>query len=253
MLADAQKKLGATEQQLQTAEAKLAQSRQELEQFAQVRDMARGTVITLSGGVLFDTGKAELLPGAQDRLGRVADYLKNSPRSVIVEGYTDSTGSSSTNLRLSERRAESVRDFSSLRASPPTASQPREATAPGGEQRQLLRTGDEPAGGDRPPEASRARPGDQRTMICSPCSEIPGHPGRPGWGYQVPRTCSPSGRDRSVWHGLEEASAANSRRRTWSSAADHPARTGNRTAGLLRRPSSSWSVNVSQAPPGRAP
>ena len=57
MLADAQKKLGATERAAADCRApKLAQSRQELEQFAQVRDVARGTVITLSGGVLFETG-----------------------------------------------------------------------------------------------------------------------------------------------------------------------------------------------------
>jgi outer membrane protein OmpA-like peptidoglycan-associated protein len=118
MLTQAQQQLTQTKEQLDKermarndAEANLAQSRQQLEQFAQVRDMARGTVITLSGGVLFETGKAELLPGAQDRLSRVADYLKNSPRGVVVEGYTDSTGSSSTNARLSERRAEAVRDF----------------------------------------------------------------------------------------------------------------------------------------------
>lgn len=118
MLEQAQQQLSSTQQQLEKeraarndAEASLAQSRQQLEQFAQVRDMARGTVITLSGGVLFETGRAELLPGAQDRLSRVADFLKASPRGVVVEGYTDSTGSSSTNLRLSERRADSVRDY----------------------------------------------------------------------------------------------------------------------------------------------
>src|SRR5262249_52545499 len=108
----------STQQQLEKerlarndAEQRLAQSRQELEQFAQVRDMARGTVITLSGGGLFETGTSELLPGAQDRLNHVADYLKNSPRSVVVEGYTDSSGSQSTNLALSRRRADAVRAY----------------------------------------------------------------------------------------------------------------------------------------------
>src|SRR5215813_12609410 len=118
MLQEAQQQLSATQQQLEKerlarneAEQRLAQSRQELEQFAQVRDMARGTVITLSGGVLFETGKSDLLPGAQDKLSHVADYLKNSPRNVVVEGYTDSRGSSSANMSLSKRRANSVRDY----------------------------------------------------------------------------------------------------------------------------------------------
>jgi outer membrane protein OmpA-like peptidoglycan-associated protein len=61
--------------------------------------------------VLFETGQSDLLPGAQDRLNRVADFLKNSPRSVVVEGYTDSTGSASKNQKLSTQRAESVRDY----------------------------------------------------------------------------------------------------------------------------------------------
>ena len=118
MLEQTQQRLSETEQQLEherqarnEAESNLAQSRQELEQYAQVRDVARGTVITLSGGVLFDSGKSELLPGAQDRLGRVATFLKSSPRAVVVEGYTDSQGSPALNDSLSRRRAEVVRDY----------------------------------------------------------------------------------------------------------------------------------------------
>jgi outer membrane protein OmpA-like peptidoglycan-associated protein len=111
LLSQTQQQLGKEREARNDAEAQLAKSRQELEHYAQVRELARGTVITLAGGVLFETGKAELLPGAQDRLGRVADFLKNSNRGVIVEGYTDSTGSESTNLALSQRRAQAVRDF----------------------------------------------------------------------------------------------------------------------------------------------
>jgi outer membrane protein OmpA-like peptidoglycan-associated protein len=94
-----------------SAESQLAESRKNLEQYARVQDMARGTVITLSGGVLFETGKADLLPGAQDQLARVATYLKNSPRPVVIEGYTDSRGSSKKNQALSEQRAQAVSDF----------------------------------------------------------------------------------------------------------------------------------------------
>lgn len=111
MLSKTQQELDRERQARNVAEAQLAQSRQELERFAQVRDMSRGTVITLSGGVLFETGKADLLPGAQDRLSRVAAYLKNSPRPVVIEGYTDSRGSSSSNQALSERRAQAVSDY----------------------------------------------------------------------------------------------------------------------------------------------
>ena len=86
MLSKTQDELNRERQARSNAESQLAQSRKDLEQFAQVRDMSRGTVITLSGGVLFETGKADLLPGAQDQLSRVATYLKNSSRPVTIEG-----------------------------------------------------------------------------------------------------------------------------------------------------------------------
>jgi outer membrane protein OmpA-like peptidoglycan-associated protein len=111
MLSKTQQELNRERQARTTAESQLAESRKDLEQFARVQDVARGTVITLSGGVLFESGKAELLPGAQDQLSRVAAYLKNSPRPVVIEGYTDSRGSSSANQSLSERRAQAVSDY----------------------------------------------------------------------------------------------------------------------------------------------
>jgi len=111
MLSKTQEELNRERQARTAAESELAASRKELEQFAQVRDVARGTVITLSGGVLFESGKAELLPGSQDKLSRVAAFLKNSPRPVVIEGYTDSRGSSSKNQSLSEKRAQAVSDY----------------------------------------------------------------------------------------------------------------------------------------------
>ena len=94
-----------------SAESQLAQSRKQVEQYARVQDMARGNVITMSGGVLFKTGKADLLPEAQDQLTKVAAYLKNSERPVTIEGYTDSHGSAKKNQALSEQRAQAVSDF----------------------------------------------------------------------------------------------------------------------------------------------
>jgi outer membrane protein OmpA-like peptidoglycan-associated protein len=93
------------------AEAQLAENRKELEQHARVQDTARGTVITLSGQVLFKSGKADLLPEAQEHLSKVATFLKSSQRPVVVEGYTDSHGSPKKNQALSEQRARAVSDF----------------------------------------------------------------------------------------------------------------------------------------------
>ncbi|MDY0745125.1 OmpA family protein [Paucibacter sp. R3-3] len=69
----------------------------------------RGMVVTM-GDVLFDTGRAELKPGAMRSIQKLAELMKDDPaRNLSVEGFTDSTGSQATNDALSARRAESVR------------------------------------------------------------------------------------------------------------------------------------------------
>src|SRR5207248_9848703 len=69
-------------------------------------------IITLNGSVLFTTGTARLLPTARERLDEVAEALKTeSGAQFLVEGFTDSRGSEPRNLRLSQARAEAVRDY----------------------------------------------------------------------------------------------------------------------------------------------
>ena len=71
----------------------------------------RGLVVTL-GDVLFDTGRADLKAGALGNLGKLVAFLKEYPdRTVMIEGHTDSVGSSESNLQLSQRRADAVRDY----------------------------------------------------------------------------------------------------------------------------------------------
>ncbi len=72
----------------------------------------RGTVITLSGGVLFVTNQATLLPGAQAQLNLVADALKTqAEHHFVVGGHTDDQGTDRINDDLSQRRANAVRDY----------------------------------------------------------------------------------------------------------------------------------------------
>ncbi|MHB8423859.1 MAG: OmpA family protein [Gammaproteobacteria bacterium] len=69
----------------------------------------RGMVLTL-GSVLFGTNKADLKSGSARSLDKLAQFMRNNPkRNVMVEGYTDSTGSANYNLQLSQRRADAVR------------------------------------------------------------------------------------------------------------------------------------------------
>lgn len=75
------------------------------------KETERGIVITL-GDVLFATGKSVIADNATGHLGKLADFLKEYPdRSVIIEGHTDSVGSESANIRLSQNRADAVRTF----------------------------------------------------------------------------------------------------------------------------------------------
>ncbi|MFL5348436.1 MAG: OmpA family protein [Hyalangium sp.] len=76
-----------------------------------VREDVRGTVLTLSGSVLFASGQSDLLPSARNRLGDVAEALKQSDNRLTIEGHTDSKGPDEYNEELSLRRAEQVRDF----------------------------------------------------------------------------------------------------------------------------------------------
>lgn len=76
---------------------------------AAIKEEARGVVITLSGAVLFASGKSRLLPIAKQKLNQVAKTLKdegNPP--LIVEGHTDASGSRRLNMALSQKRADAV-------------------------------------------------------------------------------------------------------------------------------------------------
>jgi len=62
--------------------------------------------------VYFETASAVLLPESESALRQAGDVLERFPGLRIeVEGHTDTRGSNSYNMRLSQARAESVRDF----------------------------------------------------------------------------------------------------------------------------------------------
>ena len=96
-----------------SAEAKLAGAMKDLAAIAAVKEEARGVVITLSGSVLFVSGKYALLNTAQTKLDSVAEALKAQAdnKRMVVEGHTDSQGSYATNQPLSLNRAEAVRAY----------------------------------------------------------------------------------------------------------------------------------------------
>jgi len=99
-----------SEQKTIAANEKTAAANDALAKLA-AKEEERGMVITLSGGVLFRSNDAQLLPAAQTKLDDVATALLTNGRPVSIEGYTDSKGSQSRNIDLSQRRAESVRSY----------------------------------------------------------------------------------------------------------------------------------------------
>lgn len=84
---------------------------QQLNSILATRDSARGLIANMSD-VLFRSGSFELLPGARERLAKVSGIVLAYPSlHVAVEGHTDSVGGDEYNQELSERRAQSVRDY----------------------------------------------------------------------------------------------------------------------------------------------
>ncbi len=112
--AAAEQRASGAEQQAAAATANAAGVQQQNAQLQQrlselqAKPTERGMLVTL-GDVLFEYNRAEVKPGAQASLRKLADFLQQYPnRQVLIEGYTDDTGSAAYNEALSLRRAEAV-------------------------------------------------------------------------------------------------------------------------------------------------
>jgi outer membrane protein OmpA-like peptidoglycan-associated protein len=99
----------------QNAENEKAQLRERLRQqlnvILETRETARGLIVNISD-VLFDFNKYTLKPGAREKMAKVSGILLAYPGLKIqLEGHTDAVGSDDYNQKLSEERAEAVRDY----------------------------------------------------------------------------------------------------------------------------------------------
>ena len=66
----------------------------------------------LQGDVLFRTGSAEITPEIAHQIQVIAQAVAKSPQlKVRIDGYTDPRGSDETNMKLSQDRANAVRDM----------------------------------------------------------------------------------------------------------------------------------------------
>jgi outer membrane protein OmpA-like peptidoglycan-associated protein len=119
--AAAQAQAAAAQAQAQDAQAQAAAAQQQAAQQAErasrleallvelhAQKTERGMVVTI-GDVLFATDRAELNANGMATVKKLAEIMTQNPdRTVMVEGFTDSTGSAAHNKDLSERRAASV-------------------------------------------------------------------------------------------------------------------------------------------------
>lgn len=75
------------------------------------KETERGLVVTL-GDMLFETGNSQLKGNAFANLSKLSAFLNQYPeRTLVIEGHTDSVGNESSNQALSQRRADSVRQY----------------------------------------------------------------------------------------------------------------------------------------------
>jgi outer membrane protein OmpA-like peptidoglycan-associated protein len=119
--ATAQAQAAAAQAQAQDAQAQAAAAQQQAAQQAEratrleallvelhAQKTERGMVVTI-GDVLFATDRAELNANGMATVRKLAEVMMQNPdRTVMVEGFTDSTGTAAHNKDLSERRAASV-------------------------------------------------------------------------------------------------------------------------------------------------
>jgi outer membrane protein OmpA-like peptidoglycan-associated protein len=79
---------------------------------AKIERVGEGIKVTFDAGLLFDINKATLRPASQEQLSKLAVILnKYQDTNILLEGHTDSTGTSEHNLALSRQRAESVASY----------------------------------------------------------------------------------------------------------------------------------------------
>jgi outer membrane protein OmpA-like peptidoglycan-associated protein len=97
----------------QKAEAEVNRLEAALGQIAETRRTALGLVMNLGSDHLkFEFDKADLRPEDRELLSRIAGIIMTShDYTISVNGHTDDVGSEAYNQKLSERRAQTVRDY----------------------------------------------------------------------------------------------------------------------------------------------
>lgn len=92
--------------------ARLDELTQKVETVQKVKEDGSEVLDGLQGDVLFRTGSAEITPEIAHQIEVLAQAVAKSPElKVRVDGYADPRGAADANLKLSEARANAVRDL----------------------------------------------------------------------------------------------------------------------------------------------
>ena len=68
--------------------------------------------VSITLAIEFDTGKADIKSKYHEEIGKVAAFLRKYPTATgTIEGHTDNIGKAAMNQELSQRRAESVKNY----------------------------------------------------------------------------------------------------------------------------------------------
>jgi OOP family OmpA-OmpF porin len=68
--------------------------------------------VSIALNVQFDTGKANIKPKYHQEIKKVADFMAKYPKaSAVIEGHTDNVGKEAANVKLSQRRADSIKEY----------------------------------------------------------------------------------------------------------------------------------------------
>jgi outer membrane protein OmpA-like peptidoglycan-associated protein len=73
-----------------------------------INQTERGVAVTIADGILFESGKHKLREDTLPIIERLAQLIGQTDKPIAVEGHTDNVGDKAYNVKLSQRRAETV-------------------------------------------------------------------------------------------------------------------------------------------------
>jgi OOP family OmpA-OmpF porin len=92
--------------------SKHAQKKEVMKEAAVQKEAPASKEVSIGLLVEFDSGKAIVKPKYNDEIKKVAEFMKEYPdTNAVIEGHTDNVGKEAANVKLSQRRADSIKAY----------------------------------------------------------------------------------------------------------------------------------------------